>query len=75
MKIKTVSLLLVCLVALSILYAYGSATLAPHATQPLGTAPSTLLTMTEETLRNANLPPAQLVPLGDPIDDPIPHDH
>ena len=75
MKMKTVSLLLVCLVTLSIVYAYGSTALARHATQPIDAAPSKLLTITEEALQNANLPSAQLVPLGDPIDDPIPHDH
>ena len=75
MNVKTVSLLLVCLVVLSILYAYSRTALAQHASQPMNVAPSKLLTITEEASQKVNQPIVQLVPLGDSIDDPIPHKH
>lgn len=75
MREKIVSLLLVCLVALSIVYGCSSAALSSQATQSMDAVPSRPTTVTEEIRQKGKLsrpgPPLNI--MGDPIPDVKPH--
>lgn len=73
MNKKIACLLVICLVALSIVYVGGSTALASHATQPIDAVPSTRTTATEGPSQNKGLSYQKPIPLGDPIENPRPH--
>ena len=72
---KIVSVLLVCLVAMSIVYVCSSTALSSHATQSIGAVPSGPTIVTEEIRQKGKLsplgPPMSI--MGDPIKDVKPH--
>ncbi len=72
---KTVSLLVICLVALSIVYGCSATALSSHATRSVDAVPSRTPSITEEDHENVRLsyvgPNTDI--LGDPIDNPSPH--
>lgn len=75
MNEKIASLLLICLVALSIVYGCSSTALSSHATRSIDGVPFRPTTVTEETCQNVKLPYPEpnLDIMGDPIDGPRPH--
>lgn len=75
MNEKITSLLLICLVALSIAYGCSSTTLSSHETLSVDGVPSEPTTVTEDPRQNAKLPPPKpnFEILGDPVDDVRPH--
>jgi len=75
MKKKTVHVLLLCIATLSIISICGGAALSFLVSQPAGTSRTVLAEITENALQNAKQPALRLVPLGDSIDDPVPHTH
>lgn len=74
MNKKIVSLLLLCLVALSIVYVCSITALSSHATQSIDVMASRATASTEEHHQNTKLSNGEPTPriLGDPIDDPKP---
>ena len=74
MNDKIASLLLICLVALSIVYVCSSTALSSHATQSVDAVPSGPTTVIGEPRQNVKLSNGEPTPriLGDPIDDPKP---
>jgi hypothetical protein len=72
MKGKIASLLLLCLVAVSIFYGFSSIASSGHEIQSMDAAPSSPTTITENPCQNIKRSYPRLVPLGDPIDDPTP---
>jgi hypothetical protein len=75
MNEKITSLLLVCLVSLSIFYGCSTTASSSHTIQSIDAVPSRPTNVTEEPGQNAKLAYPELTPLGDPIDDPVPHNH
>jgi hypothetical protein len=75
MEEKIGSILLICLVALSIVYVCNSTALSSHATKSIDTAPSKPIILTEDSCQNRKLSYPEPIPVGDPIDNPIPHKH
>ena len=75
MRKKVVLLLLFCITALSIVLMCGGAALPSLATQPTGASPTVLAKVTQNALQDAKWPSLRLIPLGDPVDDPVPHTH
>ena len=75
MNEKIASLLLVCLVSLSIVYGCSTTASSSHAIQSIDAVPSGPTSVTEEPGQNVKLSYLDLIPLGDPIDDPVPHNH
>lgn len=75
MNEKITSLLLVCLVALSIVYGYSSTALSNHETLSVDGVSSGSITGAEDSGKNAKLsrPKPNLDILGDPVDDVRPH--
>lgn len=73
MKEKMASILLICLVALSIIYVCNSTALSSHELQAIGTAPSRPTSITETPSPKGRLSYPAPIPMGDPIDNPIPH--
>lgn len=72
MKKSIVSILVVCLVALSIVYVFSSIDSSSHETQSVDAVPSRPTTVAEEQHQNTKLSYPRLIPLGDPVDDPTP---
>jgi len=75
MKEKIASLLLICLVALSIVYICSSTALSCHVPRSIDAVTSRPTSATEEPRQNVKLSYPEPIPLGDPIDDPVPHKH
>jgi len=75
MKEKTVSLLLICLVVLSIVYSCSSTILSSHTTRSVGAVPSTSTTITAKHLKNPKPPyrGPNFDITGDPIEAVKPH--
>lgn len=69
MNEKITCFLLVCLVAMLIIYGWSNIALSSPATQSIGAVASEPITVAEDTSQNVKL----AYPLGDPIDDPVPH--
>jgi len=71
MNEKTASLLLICLVALSIVYACNSTALSSHIRRSVDGVPSRSPTATEGTCQNGELtyPGPNPDIMGDPVDD------
>ena len=74
MNERTTSILLICFVALSIVYCYSSTILPCHATESIDAVHSRPTTLTKEPCQNVKLsyPRPNWNVLGDPIDNPRP---
>jgi hypothetical protein len=72
MKEKIAPLLLLCLVAVSIIYGFGSVASSSHDMRSIDAVPSRPTALTEDHHQNAKWSYPRLVPLGDPVDDPTP---
>lgn len=77
MKGKIVSVLLICLVGLSITFSCSSMVMSSPALQSSSAVQSKSNTITEEPRQITKLscPELNLKPMGDSIDDPTPHSH
>ena len=73
MKEKIASLLLICLVALSIVYVCSRTALSRHTTRYKDAVPSRPASVTKEPPQNVKPSYPEPIPLGDPIDDPKPN--
>jgi len=75
MNKKITSLLLICLVALSIVYGWGNTALPSHETLSVDGVASGPTTIAEDPGKNARLsrPKPNFDILGDPVDDVKPH--
>lgn len=73
MKEKIASLLLICLVALSVVYICSSTAFSNLVTKAIDAVPSKPITVTEGPRQDGKLSCPKPVPLGDPIDNPKPH--
>ena len=70
---KVVLLLLLCMATLSIVSVYEGAALSFLATQPRDASSTVLAKVAQNAFQNAKQPALHLIPLGDPVDDPVPH--
>jgi len=75
MKSKMASLLLLCLVAVSIFYGFSRIASSGYEIQSIDAVPSSPTAITENPCQDIKQSYPRLVPLGDPIDDPTPHTH
>ena len=73
MKRKIASLLLLCLVAVSLFYGLNSIASSGQEIQSMDVAPSSPTTIIENPCQDIKQSYPRLVPLGDDVDDPTPH--